>query len=79
MRTSLLFLLLIANICFAQKTNTNKKEVAKLPYDSGTLGALSFRMVGPALTSGRVADIAVHPNNKDQWYLAAASGGVHLR
>ena len=78
MKTTLLFLLLITNFCFAQKANTNKKEVAKLPYDSGMLGALSFRMVGPALTSGRVADIAVHPNNKDQWYLAAASGGVWL-
>jgi len=78
MKNTVFFLLIITNICFAQKTNTNKKEVAKLPYDSGTLGALSFRMVGPALTSGRVADIAVHPNNKDQWYLAAASGGVWL-
>jgi photosystem II stability/assembly factor-like uncharacterized protein len=33
-------------------------------------------LVGPALTSGRVADIAIHPSNPDTWYVAAASGGV---
>ncbi|HBW85273.1 MAG TPA: glycosyl hydrolase, partial [Crocinitomicaceae bacterium] len=32
--------------------------------------------MGPALTSGRVADIAVHPKNKDKWFVAAASGGL---
>ncbi|MFM7637523.1 MAG: WD40/YVTN/BNR-like repeat-containing protein, partial [Crocinitomicaceae bacterium] len=55
---------------------TDKKEGAKLPYDASTVSSLSFRMVGPALTSGRVADIAVHPKNKDKWFVAAASGGV---
>ena len=40
------------------------------------LDALSFRSVGPALTSGRVADLAVNPGNPDEWYVAAASGGV---
>lgn len=43
---------------------------------SGTYDPISFRLVGPALTSGRIADIAVHPQNKDVWYIAAASGGV---
>ncbi|MFY7943356.1 MAG: hypothetical protein ACOVNZ_02190 [Crocinitomicaceae bacterium] len=47
-----------------------------MPFDAGTVSSLSFRMVGPALTSGRVVDIAVHPNNKDKWYVAAACGGV---
>ena len=62
---------------FAQK-KTEIKEVNKLNFDAGTVSALSFRMVGPALTSGRVADIAVHPANKDLWYVAAASGGVWI-
>lgn len=59
----------------AQK-KSDKKEGVKLPYDASTIANLSFRMVGPALTSGRVSDIAVHPKNKDKWYVAAASGGV---
>lgn len=40
------------------------------------LDALAFRSVGPALTSGRVADLAVNPSNPDEWFVAAASGGV---
>ena len=40
------------------------------------LDALVFRAVGPALTSGRVADLAINPLNPDEWYVAAASGGV---
>ena len=45
-------------------------------FDSATLVGLNFRMVGPALTSGRIADIAIHPKNQNTWYVAAASGGV---
>ncbi len=59
----------------AQKKNT-PTETPKPLFDAGTVGSLSFRMVGPALTSGRVADIAVHPDQHHKWYIAAASGGV---
>jgi photosystem II stability/assembly factor-like uncharacterized protein len=61
----------------AQKKTPKETPVVSL-YDEGTVGALSFRMVGPALTSGRVGDIAIHPSNPDKWYVAAASGGVWL-
>lgn len=37
---------------------------------------LSFRPLGPAMNSGRVADIAIHPSDPHTWYIAAASGGV---
>ncbi len=37
---------------------------------------LKFRSLGPALTSGRIADIAIHPDNGNVWYVAVASGGV---
>ena len=37
---------------------------------------LEFRNVGPALTSGRIADIAIHPKNESTWYIAVGSGGV---
>lgn len=40
------------------------------------LDGLRFRELGPALTSGRIADIAVNPENHNQYYLAVASGGV---
>ncbi len=68
--------LFTASMAFAQKKTPTPIE--KPPFEAGTVGALSFRMVGPALTSGRVIDIAVHPTNKDTWYVAAAAGGVWL-
>jgi photosystem II stability/assembly factor-like uncharacterized protein len=43
---------------------------------SSTVAGLRFRSLGPALTSGRVGDIAIHPSDKATWYVAAASGGV---
>jgi len=37
---------------------------------------LQFRNIGPALNSGRIADIAIHPNNENTWYVAVGSGNV---
>ena len=37
---------------------------------------MSFRAIGPALVSGRIIDLAVNPNDPNQFYVAAASGGV---
>lgn len=39
-------------------------------------GGLQFRNIGPALTSGRIADIAIHPKDQNVWYIAVGSGGV---
>ena len=41
-----------------------------------SINALKWRSVGPALTSGRVSDIAVNKNNPFEYYVAVASGGV---
>jgi len=38
--------------------------------------SFKWRSIGPAVTSGRVSDLAVDPNNPDHWFVAAASGGV---
>ncbi|MFM8596548.1 MAG: WD40/YVTN/BNR-like repeat-containing protein, partial [Flavobacteriales bacterium] len=73
MKNLLVFMLLVSGSFFAQKKTTTPE---KMPFDAGTVSGLSFRLLGPALTSGRVADIAVHPQNKDTWYVAAAAGGL---
>jgi photosystem II stability/assembly factor-like uncharacterized protein len=39
-------------------------------------GGLRLRSIGPAVTSGRVVGFAVHPTDRAQYYVAAASGGV---
>ncbi len=41
-----------------------------------TFSGLEFRNLGPAFTSGRIADIAIHPENENIWYVAVGSGGV---
>lgn len=40
------------------------------------LGQLKPREIGPAITSGRIIALAVHPKDKSTWYAGAASGGV---
>lgn len=57
-----------------EEESTEEKE--KDPINSGTLSGFKFRSVGPALTSGRIADFAVNPENRAEYYVAVASGGV---
>jgi photosystem II stability/assembly factor-like uncharacterized protein len=40
------------------------------------LTGLPLRNVGPAFVAGRIADIAVHPDDENVWYVAVGSGGV---
>ena len=57
-------------------TIAQKKKSETSGIESSVVSGLKFRMVGPAKTSGRIADIAVHPTNQNIWYVGAASGGV---
>jgi photosystem II stability/assembly factor-like uncharacterized protein len=41
-----------------------------------TFAGLELRSIGPALMSGRIADIAIHPTDPSIWYVAVGSGGV---
>ncbi len=67
----------VVSTTFAQKKKKGEDDGAnKGPWNSGTFSALSFRNVGPALTAGRIIDIAVNPNNHNEYLLAIASGGV---
>ena len=56
------------------KAASNKKPESK--FNSGAFSGLQFRSIGPALTSGRIVDLAVHPRDKSTWYVASAYGGV---
>jgi photosystem II stability/assembly factor-like uncharacterized protein len=55
----------------AQGQNQNQD-----PWASSTFNNFRLRAVGPALMSGRISAIAVHPHEKHTWYLGVASGGV---
>ena len=66
---SLIFVFSMTN-SFSQK---NKKDVKN---ESSLYSGLKFRSVGPAFMSGRIADIAINPDNENEWYVAVGSGGV---
>jgi len=51
-------------------------SVSSQNIDDKTFSGLKFRNIGPAMTSGRIADIAIHPDNENIWYVAVGSGGV---
>ncbi|UCF18215.1 MAG: glycosyl hydrolase [Gemmatimonadota bacterium] len=46
------------------------------PLGATKLQALAFRNIGPAINGGRIADIDIHPANRNVWYVAVGSGGV---
>ncbi len=55
---------------------SQEKEEDKSPYKSSTFNGLKFRSIGPAVTSGRVLDVAVNPNDIHEFYIASAGGNV---
>ncbi len=44
--------------------------------DAGLLSGLELRGIGPALMSGRIADIVTAPDDPGTWYVAVGSGGI---
>ena len=65
---------ILITLALYAKKGEEKKDEGK--YKTSTFSGLKFRNIGPALTSGRVADIAVNPTNSAEYYVAVASGGV---
>ncbi len=84
---SFLFYSALAAILFTLPAIAQKKKEAdtkktsaeadkKDPWKTETFNGLTFRSIGTAKTSGRVVDFAVNPENKKEYFVAAASGGV---
>ncbi len=51
-------------------------EEIKPGLNESTFKGLEWRGIGPALMSGRIADIAFDPTDRSTWYIAVGSGGV---
>ena len=66
---SILSFFIISNSSFSQE----KKEKEN---NNSVYTGLKFRSIGPALMSGRISDIIIHPKNENLWYVTAGSGGV---
>ena len=45
-------------------------------FNEATFKGLEMREIGPALMSGRIADIVLHPDDPSTWYVAVGSGNI---
>lgn len=73
-RVSVATMLLIGWLCpsaVAQNESDDQPQIS-----SSDLAALKMRSIGPALMSGRIADVVVDPVKSNTWYVAAGSGNV---
>jgi photosystem II stability/assembly factor-like uncharacterized protein len=60
----------------AEPKDQENKEEKKGGMTADTFAGLKFRLLGPAVASGRVTSVAVNPKNKFEYYVGVASGGV---
>jgi photosystem II stability/assembly factor-like uncharacterized protein len=70
---SVSLLLTIPALGGKEKAKEEKKDSV---FNSALVSGLSFRSIGPAMTSGRIADFAVNPKNHSEWFVAVASGHI---
>ena len=68
---SIIILFISCSFNLNAQSNPNKDKKTENIYDG-----LKFRHLGPALMSGRISDIVIHPNNENIWYIASGSGGA---
>ncbi|HYX06641.1 MAG TPA: hypothetical protein VE912_07895, partial [Bacteroidales bacterium] len=59
----------------AKKDKGTDQSKAKSAYDS-IISGMKFRSIGPAYSSGRIADFAVNPKDHSEYYVGVASGNV---
>lgn len=72
---------LLISICLFLFASLNGQDNSKEKDDQSALQSLNLsglkmRNIGPAFASGRIADIAIHPQDDNVWYIAVGSGGV---
>ena len=76
----LLTFLLVFGMSFMAPLSAKKKKgkedkEEKTAFEEASLG-LKWRSIGPAFTSGRIADFAVNPENPSEYFVAVASGHI---
>lgn len=68
--------LLALALFFCGSLSAQAKKDTTDYLSSKTFSGLKLRLIGPGLTSGRIIDLAVHPENPATFYVAVACGGV---
>jgi photosystem II stability/assembly factor-like uncharacterized protein len=73
--TALILLIICAYDSTAQRKGSTSTAPKSVMADS-IFNGLKLRNVGPAFMSGRIGDLAIHPQDENTWFVAVASGGV---
>jgi hypothetical protein len=70
--------LLFGGIFLSLSTFAQRKKETKAmdTLKSGDFSGLKFRSIGPAFSSGRIADFAVNPKHPEEYFVAVASGHI---
>lgn len=76
MKLNFYCLALLLILCHPVYSQQKKESDAGPAFNDKAFASLKFRSIGPAVTSGRISDFAVNPENKSEYYVATASGGV---
>lgn len=69
-----IFLLLFSFPLNSKEPKKNEVQASKKPTID--FNNIELRLLGPAVFGGRISDLAINPNNKKEFYVAVASGGV---
>ncbi len=75
-RSALLAIIALSIHASAAAQKKTLPSAAQTSVNSELLNSFAFRSIGPALMSGRIADIAIDPLNHHIWYVAIGSGGI---
>ncbi len=69
-------LLCLSALLSAQKNNESPKPAAGDSLKNVSLAGLKFRSIGPAITGGRITDLAVNPKNTSEYFVASGHGSL---
>lgn len=76
MRNKLVLALLLVAFLGTRAEALAQQASGSEPVSEALLSAMEFRSLGPGFVTGRIADIAIDPNDPDTWYVATAFGGL---
>ena len=68
--------LVVGSLLLSSSVQAESDEENDPGFNEATFKGLEWRSIGPAFMSGRIADIAIHPERQSTWYVAVGSGGV---
>ena len=73
---AMIMLFLFSSVQLRAEKKKDKDNEKSDTLKSSQVSGLKLRGIGPAFTSGRIADFEVNPENPTEYYVAAASGGI---